>query len=203
MYIRIYINSIIIIACLVFNGNNIYSQDNTNMMLVDSKLWRSERDTIIGMIDYINQYNLQFGLTLTDSGGTTIKYYSTRDLEGFSIVLENDTIIFHSVENPFDIGRVFLRLLYSSEYSVYLYLELDQRTSILSFIPYYFIWKDDWLQPPITIPHEKEALLMHFSDCPEVEYKIKTGEYSLKTLTTIIEDYQKCKLTDEYEFFYE
>jgi hypothetical protein len=179
-----------------------YGQPDDEMLLTDAKLWKAN-DTVRGKIDYINQYNLQFSVTLTDTSGNVIKYYSPKELDGFSILLQKEEMVFRSIENPYDIGRVFLMLIYEGTFSVYLYLELNQRSSFISFVPYYYIWKDGWVEPPITVAHEKEALLMHFSDCPELEYKIKNGEYGLTSIIKIIEEYQDCQLTDDYEFFYE
>ncbi len=94
-------------------------------------------------------------------------------------------------------------MLYEGDYTVYQFLELNQKSSVLSFIASYYLWQGKWLEPAISHQHEKESLLHHFSDCPELEYKIKTDEYGLNEIKAIIEEYVNCDLTDDYEFFYE
>ncbi|MBN2524680.1 MAG: hypothetical protein JXB24_15520 [Bacteroidales bacterium] len=192
------------VVCFIMQYSQTICQENDEFIAVDVKLWNSDGDTLYGTIDYINQYNLQFSVSLIDTNGNVIKYYSPRDIDGFCFVLNDEKAVFHSVENPLNIGMVFLLLIYEGKYSVYRYLELNQRSSIFSFIPHYYLWSENrWLEPEITKPFEKEALLYHFADCPELEYKIKTGEYGLNSIGTIIEEYEECELTDEYEFFFE
>lgn len=204
MLTKVYIGVFVfVIACFSNNYTQVCCQEKYNLMLIDSKLWNTDGDTISGKIEYISQYNLQFSVTISDTNRNALSFYSPRDLKGFCFFLNGEKVFFHSVENPFDMGRMFLKIIYAGEYSVYLYLELNQRSSQLSFIPHYYLWKNGWLEPEITIPTEKEALLEHFSDCPELEYKIKTGDYSLRTIGRIIEEYQKCRLTDDYEYFFE
>lgn len=189
------------IVCLIPHFIQVYGQDKGELVMLESKLWKSPGDTIVGEINYVNLYNLQFIIAVSDTNNKSPKYYSPKDLSGFYCILNNERLIFQSMENPFDRGRVFLQLIYKGKYSAYLFLELDQRTSMFSFIPHYYLWNDVWLEPEISIPLEKEALLYHFSDCPELEFKIKTDEYGLKNIGEIIEEYHECDLVDEYEFF--
>jgi hypothetical protein len=67
----------------------------------------------------------------------------------------------------------------------------------------YYLWEKEWLPPPLSLRYETESLLHHFSDCPELEYKIKTGTYGISHIEMILKEYEACELTDEYEFFYE
>ena len=191
------------LSCIILQFHSVYGQEKDNLLLVEAKLWTAEGDTIPGLLEYMNQYILQFNITLSDTVENSLKYYSPRDIAGFYFLANDEKVIYHSKENPLNIGKVFLKLLYEGEYSVYQYLEIDQRTSYLSFITHYFLWQDDWLEPEISVQFEKEALLKHFSKCPEIVYKIKTGEYGLKNIVELIEEYKKCDLTDDYEYFYE
>ncbi len=190
-------------CCSILFFQTVYAQERDKVLRVEAKLWNPSGDTITGLLEYANQYTLQFNITLFDSIENSLKYYSPRDIAGFYFYANGQKVVYHGLENPINIGNVFLKLLYQGEYSVYQYLELDMRSSYLSFITHYFLWKEEWLEPEISIQFEKEALLKHFSKCPEIEYKIKTGEYGLNTLVKIIEEYEKCDLTDEYEYFYE
>ena len=180
-----------------------YSQDKENLILVQSKLWTFNGDTIEGDLIYNNQYNFQFNLTLADTSGNTIEHYSPKELAGFMYQLEDEVVEYESMLNPVDIGRVFLRVLYRGQITVYQFLEINYRTSVLSFLTYYYLWDGEWLEPPLSLQNETETLLDHFSDCPELEYKIKTQQYDLSDIRTILQEYEHCKLTDDYEFFYE
>ena len=190
-------------SCIILQLHNVYGQEKDDFLLVEAKLWTPEGDTITGLLEYMNQYTLQFNITLADTIENSLKYYSPRDIAGFYFYANGEKVIYHSKDNPLNIGKVFLKLLYKGEYFVYQYLEIDQRTSYLSFLTHYFLWKDVWLEPEISVQFEKEALLKHFYKCPEIEYKIKTGVYGLKNLVELIEEYEKCDLTDDYEYFYE
>lgn len=182
---------------------SLHAQENEDFILVDSKLWNLDGDTIEGKLMYINQYNFQFNLILADTSGNIIKHYSPKDLSGFQYQLENQIVEYESMINPVDIGRVFLRVLYRSEYTVYQFLEINYKSTVLSYLTYYYLWKNEWLEPPISKQNETEALLYHFSNCPELEYKIKTHEYDLSDIKNILHEYKDCELTDEYEYFYE
>ena len=181
----------------------INAQEKDDVILVDSKLWDQKGDTIEGKLIYINQYNFQFNIMLADTGGNVIKHYSPKDLAGFSYRLNDQDIEYESMLNPVDIGRIFLRILYRGDYSVYQFLDINYKSTVLSYLSYYYLWNKEWLEPPIHSQNETEALLYHFSDCPELEYKIKTHEYELTDIKKIITEYQDCKLTDDYEFLYE
>lgn len=191
------------LSCIILQFPSVYGQGKDDFLLVEAKLWTSVGDTISGLLEYMNQYTLQFNITLSDTIENSLKYYSPRDIAGFYFYANGEKVIYHGKENPLNIGKVFLKLIYEGEYSVYQYLEIDQRTSYLSFLTHYFLWKDVWLEPEISIQFEKESLLKHFSKCPEITYKIKTGEYGLKNIVELIDEYEKCDLTDDYEYFYE
>jgi len=133
---------IFIVLVYLVNDNRCCGQDSKDMLLIETKLWNEKGDTITGLIDYINQYNLQFNLTIIDTVTGVIKYYSPRDIAGFSFKVNTGEAVFYSVENPFNIGRVFLKAIYQGQYSVYQYLELDQRSSILSFIVHFYLRKE-------------------------------------------------------------
>lgn len=190
-------------CCSIFFFQTIYAQERDNVLLVETKLWNSSGDTITGLLEYMNQYTIQFNITISDTVENSIKYYTPRDIAGFYFYSNGKKVIYHGIENPMYIGNVFLKLIYEGEYCVYQYLELDQRTSYLTFITHYFLWKEVWLEPEISVEFEKEALLKHFSKCPEIEYKIKIGEYGLKNLVQLIQEFEECDLTDDYEYFYE
>ncbi|MBN1953194.1 MAG: hypothetical protein JW801_18460 [Bacteroidales bacterium] len=171
--------------------------------IVEAKIRTSQGDTLNCNILYINQYNLQFSLTETDTSGNYIRHYSPRDLSGFTYSISEEINEFTSMTNPDDMGRIFLRKVYEGKYTIYQYLEIDRASSVLSFLASYYIWDDKWLKPAITKQFELESLLYHFSDCQELEYKIKTGEYGLGNIVEILQEYENCELTDEYEYFYE
>lgn len=179
------------------------AQDNKDYILVDSELLTGNGDTVKGKLIYINQYNFQFNLTLADTSGNVIKHYSPKDIEGFRYWLDDKMVEYESMLNPVDIGRVFLRVLYRGHYSVYQFLDINYKSSVLSYLTFYYLWDGDWIDPPITNQNETTALLHHFSDCPELEFKIKTHHYDLSDIRQILIEYQNCTLTDEYEFFYE
>jgi hypothetical protein len=179
------------------------AQDSDKPVLVDGQIFTLAGDTIEGKLLYINQYNFQFSITLTDTSGNLISYYSPKDITGFSYNLHEDQVEFISMSNPSDLGKVFLRLLYKGKYTVYQFLEINHKSSYLTFRTFYYLWDKQWLEPPITFEFETESLLYHFSDCPELDYKIKTGAYGFSNLSLILNEYESCHLTDEYEFFYE
>jgi hypothetical protein len=182
---------------------DLMSQEDGESFLVDCKLWTKEGDTIVGKLLYINQYNLQFNVALTNQNKSPFQYFSPKDISGFVYTSDNEQIEFNSVVNPVDLGRVFLRVLYRGKYTLYQFLEINKKSTVLSFQVSYYLWQNEWLKPPITYLNEKESLLYHFADCPELEYKIKSGTYRLSQIKTIIEEYERCNLTDTYEFFYE
>jgi hypothetical protein len=180
-----------------------YSQIEDRAILVDVKYWKAEGDTGSGKAMYINQYNFQFNLTICDTSGQPLAYFSPKDLEGFSYYTGNEYIEFNSMQNPVDMGRLFLRVVYRGKYTLYQLLDINYKSSILSFLVSYYLWDGKWILPAITSTFESESLLYHFSSCPELEYKIKTGQYRLPQIKEIIEEFENCKLTDQYEFFFE
>lgn len=194
---------LIVISISFFPQYPARAQEKKDFILVDSKLWNSNGDTIEGKLVYINQYNFQFNLTMADTSGNTIKHYSPKDLAGFYYKLDDQVVEYESMLNPVDIGRVFLRVLYRGKHSVYQFLDINYKSTVLSYLTFYYLWENGWLDPPISIQNQKEALLHHFSDCPELEYKIKTLDYDLSDIRQILQEYQNCELTDDYEFFYE
>lgn len=187
----------------LFPGHSLLAQEDKDYILVKCKLWDQDGDTIEGNLIYINQYNFQFNLTLADTSGKPIKYYSPKELAGFYYKLEDQIVEYESMLNPVDMGRVFLRVLFRGYYTVYQFLDINYKSSVLSYLTYYYLWDNEWLDPPISGQNEIPALLHHFSDCPELEYKIKNKEYDLSNIRQILEEYQDCQLTDEYEYFYE
>ena len=180
-----------------------YSQSEDHALLVDVKYWKSKGDTAFGKAMYINQYNFQFNLTICDTSGQPLAYYSPKDLEGFLYTTGDETIEYTSVQNPVDMGRLFLRVVYRGRYTLYQLLDINYRTSVLSFLVSYYLWDNKWVLPPITSSFETESLLYHFSSCPELEYKIKTSQYGLPHIKEIIDEFEHCDLTDRYEFFFE
>lgn len=180
-----------------------HAQIDENALLVDVKLWNENKDTVYGKALYINQYNFQFNLTIVDTSGQPLAYYSPKDLAGFIYYTGNEKIEFNSMQNPVDMGRLFLRVVYRGKYTLYQLLDIDYKTTVLTFLVSYYLWDDTWLLPPITKRFEKESLRYHFSKCPELDYKIKTGQYGLPNIKTIISKFEECDLTDDYEFFYE
>ncbi len=183
---------------------SVMAQEKDKPLLVDGKLWDLNGDTIEGKIIYINQYNFQFNLTLADTSGKPIKNYSPKELTGFCYFLDDNVeVAYESMTNPTDIGKVFLRVLYKGDRSVYQFLDINYRSTSLSYLTFYYLWDREWLDPPFSAQNQTAALLHHFSNCPELEYKIKTGEYNLTDIRQILEEYKDCRKTDEYEFFYE
>jgi hypothetical protein len=138
-----------------------------------------------------------------DTAGNYIRNYSPKDLAGFSYNISDVTYEFISMQNPNDMGRIFMRKVHGGRLKVFQFLDINPASSSLSFRVSYFLWKDEWLQPAIRKEFEVESLLHHFKDCHELEYKIKTGELGLNDIKTILKIYESCELTDEYEFFYE
>jgi len=179
------------------------AQIEDRALLADVKFWKNDGDTSFGKALYINQYNFQFNLTICDTSGQPLAYYSPKDLEGFIYYAGNEKVEFNSVQNPVDMGRLFLRVVYRGKYTLYQLLDINYKTTVLSFLVSYYLWDNKWIQPPITSNFEVESLLYHFSSCPELEYKIKTGQYRLPHIKAIIEEFEHCDLTDKYEFFYE
>jgi hypothetical protein len=179
------------------------AQDENDFMQVNGILWKTSGDTIYGNIQYINQFYFQFSVTLVDSAGTPTQSFSPGDLEGFIYYIENDTVEYISINNPTDLGRLFLRLMYRGKLLMYQFLELDMKSSELTYKVSYYLWDKKWLYPPISIEYETESLLYHFSDCPELEYKIKSGTYRLSQIRAILHEYEHCKKTDTYEYFFE
>jgi hypothetical protein len=203
MWNKYIIELLLVLLFKLFSQNLVFTQVNDDFILVDSKLWDEKGDTTEGKLIYVNQYNFQFNLVLADTSGNVIKHYSPKDLAGFYYMLDDQIVEYESMLNPVDIGRVFLRVLYKGSKSMYQFLDINYKSTVLSYLTYYYLWEDKWLDPPISAQNETPALLYHFSDCPELEYKIKTSEYSLSNIRLILQEYQECKLTDEYEFFYE
>ena len=93
--------------------------------------------------------------------------------------------------------------MYQGEYTLYQYLEINYKSTVLSFLVSYYLWNKEWLLPPITQQYETESLLYHFCRCPELEFKIKSGIYGLPEIRDILTEYEKCELTDKYEYFFE
>jgi hypothetical protein len=178
-------------------------QENQRNLLLEAKLWNQQGDTTRCTIIYINQYDLQFKVSCIDTINNEVKYYGPKDLAGFSYIMSDDRVEFQSMPNPEDLGRKFLRIVYRGDITLYQHLEINYKTRYLSYLVSYFLWNGEWMLPPITQAFEKESLLYHFSDCPELEYKIKTGEYGIIQIREIVSEYESCELTDEYEFFYE
>jgi hypothetical protein len=179
------------------------SQEESISMQVNAKLWNASGDTIYGKLQYINEFNLQFNVTLVDSAGHPLQLYSPKDLDGFIYYLDNDSVEYTSMDNPTDLGRLFLRLLYNGKLKMYQFLEINLRSSYLSYNVSYYLWDNEWLYPPITMKFEKESLLFHFSNCPDLKYKINSGIYHLSNIREILSEYEHCELTDKYEYFYE
>jgi hypothetical protein len=194
---------LLVAGLLLIRFNPVAAQNATKTFLADAKVWKGPGDTIRNMLIYINQYNCQFNISLTDTITGTTTLYSPKDIQGFSYIIQDETVEYTSMPNPTDLGKIFLRVLYRGTYTLYQFLEINYNTPALSFDVYYFLWKDEWINPPLTQKFERESLLSHFSDCPELEYKIKTGEYGLSKIRNIMTEYEDCKLTDEYEFFFE
>ena len=188
---------------LFFSCSVCRAQIEDRALLVDVKFWKGAGDTLFGKALYINQYNFQFNLTVCDTSGQPLAYYSPKDLAGFTYQTGDDNVEFTSMLNPVDMGRLFLRVVYRGKYTLYQLLDINYKTTVLSFLASYYLWDNEWILPAITIRYEKESLLQHFSACPELEYKIKTGQYGLPQTKTIIEEFEHCNLTDTYEFFYE
>lgn len=179
------------------------ARSEDDFILLEASLYTISGDTIVGKIKYVNHYNIQFNLPIVDTGGNVIAYYSPKELKGFSYTLLDENYNFISKDNPAGVGKVFLRLLYDGRFSVFQFLELNTKSNYYSFITKYYLWNSDWLEPPITHEFEKQSLLYHFASCPELEYKIKTGEYAFPQIRKIIDEYDACNLTDDYEYFYE
>jgi len=196
--------SIILFTLLIFLVTFVtHAQDGDESIIVEVKYWSPQGDTTSGKAIYVNQYNYQLGFTVCDSAGKPMNYYTPKDLGGFVYVTGDEKIEFNSLDNPVDMGRLFLRVVYRGRFVLYQFLEVNYSAATLTFQTSYYLWNGKWLDPPITQKFEKEALLYHFSDCPELEYKIKTGEYGLSKIRNIITEFEGCQLTDTYEFFYE
>ncbi|MBN1597660.1 MAG: hypothetical protein JW894_05160 [Bacteroidales bacterium] len=187
---------------LVYNSTIICLQTDDEY-IYDFELWLNEGDTIKTKAFYINQFNLQFCVTTVDTAGNEKETFTPKDLKGFKYNNQASEVEFHSMENPNDMGRLFLRIVYKGEYSLYQFLEINLHSTVLSFTALYYLWNNGWLRPPISKTFEKESLLEHFSDCPELEYKIKKGQYGYSNLNEIMSEYENCELTDEYEFILE
>ena len=203
MWNKYNIGLLLVLLFNLFNQNLVFTQEDRDFILVDSKLWDVKGDTTEGKLIYINQYNFQFNLMLADTSGNIIKHYSPKDLAGFYYFIDDRIEEYESMLNPVDIGKVFLRVLYRGSKSMYQFLDINFKSTVLSYLTYYYLWEDNWLDPPISRQNERSALLHHFSDCPELEYKIKTLEYNLSHIRLILNEYHECQLTDEYEFLYE
>jgi len=54
-----------------------------------------------------HQYNFQFNLTICDTSGQPLSYYSPKDLEGFIYYSGKEKVEFNSVQNPVDMGSSF------------------------------------------------------------------------------------------------
>jgi len=189
---------IILAAATVSKGQN-----NEFPLMVDVKFWKTEGDTLAAKALYINQYNFQFGFNTCDSSGNSLTYYTPKDLAGFFYKTGDEIVEFNSLENPEDMGRLFLRVLHRGRLILYQFLEINHAAPTLTYQAAYYLWNNGWLDPPITQKFEKESLMSHFSECPELEYKIKTGVYGLPQIRNIITEFESCLLTDTYEFFYE
>lgn len=202
------LNKICILVFFLFPGPVLYTslcmaQSEEPAFLVDIKYWNNDGDTNYGKALYLNQYNIQFNLTLTDTSGHSLAYFSPKDLGGFIYNTGDQEIEFNSMPNPVDLGRMFLRVVYRGNFTLYQLLDINYRSTVLSFLVSYYLWDNEWIYPPVSSKFEKESLLYHFSSCPELEFKIKTGQYGLSQIREIITEFEHCKLTDEYEFFYE
>ena len=167
------------------------AQEDEQPLMVDVKYWKNSADTSAGKALYINQYNYQFNLTICDTSGQPISYYSPKDLDGFIYYAGNQKYEYKSMLNPIDMGKLFLQVVYQGNYTLYQLLDVNYKSSVLSFLVSYYLWDD------------KESLLYHFSKCPELEFKIKTGQYGLPQIKDILYEFEHCDLTDDYEFFYE
>ena len=180
-----------------------HAQEDELPIMVDVKYWQNAGDTNTGKALYINQYSYQFNLTICDTSGQPLSYYSPKDLEGFIYYVGNQKYEYKSMLNPVDMGKLFLQVVYKGDYILYQLLDVNYKSTVLSFLVSYYLWDDKWIFPPITTKYERESLLYHFSKCPELEFKIKTGEYGLSQIKEILYEFEHCNLTDEYEFFYE
>jgi hypothetical protein len=197
----------ILIACFPFFffslSVQVLSQDEEEKYSVEGILWNNSGDTIHQKLLYINQFSFQFNITVIDSNDAPVMFYSPKDLAGFKFAIDSDYIEYISMNNPEDLGRLFLRVVYRGKYTLYQFLEQNFKSSMLTYRVSYYLWDDKWLYPPLTYEFEVESLLYHFSDCPELEYKIKSHAYGLSAIKQILKEYEACKLTDTYEFFYE
>ncbi len=180
-----------------------HAQIDDHALLVDVKYWEDDNDTVFGKALYINQYNFQFNLTICDTSGQPLYYHSPKDLTGFIYYAGSQKYEYFSMLNPVDMGRLFLQVVYQGNYTLFQLLDINYKSTVLSFLVSYYLWDDKWIYPPITSKFERESLLYHFSMCPELEYKIKTGQYGLSQIKNIITEFEQCELTDEYEYFYE
>jgi hypothetical protein len=198
-------NAIRLIGILIILSGSDYcpGQDGIESTIIDVEYWSPEGDTATAKAIYVNQYNYQFNIIICDTAGVPLSVLAPKDLAGFRYTSGNEIIEFTSLQNPEDMGRLFLRLVYHGKLSLYQLLSMNYSSTIISFNVSYYLWNNKWLVPPLTLQYEREALLKHFAGCPELEFKIKTGRYGLSNIRDIITEYEKCSLTDTYEFFYE
>ena len=64
----------------------------------------------------------------------------------------------------------------------------------------YFLWKNGWQLPAITYDDEVGSLLAHFSNCFQLQYKIKSHEYGIAQFRKILAEYENCELINKYDF---
>ncbi len=160
-------------------------------------------DTLTGHLLFDNLYNLQYSITLCDSAGATLAHYAPKELLGFRFEYLGDTFRYVSKPNPLDIGRLFLIEIASGELSLYQLLEIEYSNAAINYIPFYFLWKNRWLSPPIHKSNAYPAMLHYFGNCPQLEIKIKKHELGFDQLRTILMLYSQCEITDKYDFILE
>ena len=188
---------------LLLTGLNVRSQ-TLSYFLVNATLITYSDDTLNTIIKFGNEFNLQFTITATDTITDRDTIYSPREIKQFYYIVNKDTVSYFSKNSPIDQISVFMKLLYHGKKDLYQFVTLNKKKAPMVLQVEYFIWNNGWELPAISPDNELESLLAHFSNCFELQYKIKSHEYGLQQIKRIIQEYENCKLTDDkYEFFNE
>lgn len=188
-----------IIHCLIISNIDCSAQ-NSNYFLLPVSLITFSNDTIHTRIQFGNEFNLQYTLTSTDTSGNPLTIFTPREVKKYFYVVNKDTTWFISHQSPIGQIEVFMKLLYRSKIDLYQLIVPDKKKGPANYKVEYFLWKNGWELPAITFDNQEESLLAHFSDCFQLQFKIKSHEYGISQLKKIITEYENCELSSEYDF---
>ena len=191
---------LLIILFRMMSCNNHCEAQTTGYFLYHIFLITDTNDTIPALVQFGNEFNMQYTLTSTDTSGNPLTIYTPRDIKKFYYIVNTDTTWYISKESPIDGIGVFMKLLIRGRIDLYQLIVPDKQKSPMNYKVEYFLWKNGWQLPAITYDDEVGSLLAHFSNCFQLQYKIKSHEYGIAQFRKILAEYENCELINKYDF---